>query len=297
MNIKTLKRKWTFRGIKLERFKTLYTARNYMRIIKFMERYFPEYVLSCDFAGKKLLSCPKSKVKFKFIPNLCLRKLLFSNKLDGLQKIAVELVKLLSTESGVPIEDFGLHGSIALEMHTEESDIDLVVYGSENFRSVERTFNKLVEEGVLAYNFKSKLDVIRKHRGVFMGIPFVYTAVRKFEEIKYPYISRKYKPIKPLLFKCRISDDSEAMFRPAIYKIREYQPLNENSELKKDIIPTEVASMIGLYRNVARKGEEIKVRGFLEKVVDLHFERIYYRVVVGSGLLENEYILPTSICG
>ena len=51
--------------------------------------------------------------------------------------MALDLIHLISKESNVLLSDFGVHGSIALNMHAPESDIDFVVYGTENFRLVE----------------------------------------------------------------------------------------------------------------------------------------------------------------
>ena len=56
------------------------------------------------------------------------------------------------------------------------------------------------------------------------------------------------------------------MYRPAIYKITSYKPFDDQSELDLEQIPIQVVSNIGLYRNVARCGNEIKVAGKLERV-------------------------------
>ena len=63
-----------------------------------------------------------------------------------------------------------------------------------------------------------------------------------------------------------VCDDTETMYRPAIYKISNYQPdgcTNPSCDIEK--IPIQVTSNIGCYRNVARAGQQIKVAGTLEK--------------------------------
>ncbi len=206
--------------------------------------------------------------------------------------MAVELATLLSTASGVPLEDFGVHGSIALNMHTGKSDIDLVVYGARNFRRLEKAVDKLVNEKKLKYYYSHQLDKLRKHKLKFKGKNFVYTAVRKPEEITFKYGDHKYLQVKPVAFNCTVTDDSQAMFRPAIYRITDYSPLNPTSEIPKDQKPSTVVSMIGLYRNVARKGEQTEVSGFLERVEHVKTGKVHFQVVVGSGTLEDEYIWP-----
>jgi predicted nucleotidyltransferase len=82
------------------------------------------------------------------------------------------------------------------------------------------------------------------------------------------------------------------MFRPAIYKISDYKPLNAESELPPDRIPSHVVSNIGCYRNVARVGTEIRVSGQLERVESIKTGEVSYQVVVGTATSEEEYIWP-----
>ena len=56
--------------------------------------------------------------------------------------------------------------------------------------------------------------------------------------------------------------------------------------------PKYVVSMIGAYRNVAKKGQKIEVSGMLERVENIESGKTYYQVVVGTGRMENEYIWP-----
>jgi predicted nucleotidyltransferase len=264
----------------------LYSAKNFQKLIEIFRRDFPEYINFCPLRQKELISPLKSLIKTVYVPNQCLTALFKKKRRDRLQELALGIIFLLSAKSGVPLEDFGLHGSIALNMHSAESDIDLVVYGSENFRRVEATVNKLFKEG--------KLDAARKNRGEYEGKVFVYNAVRKPEEVKVKYGDYKYTPISPISFRCRVEDDNEAMFRPAVYQICDYQPLNSAFKLDEAETPKAVVSMIGCYRNVARKGEKIEVSGVLERAEHLKTGKVKYQVVVGSGTSEEEYIWQVS---
>jgi predicted nucleotidyltransferase len=177
-------------------------------------------------------------------------------------------------------------------MHTPESDIDLAVYGAQNFRKLEKTIGKLVEEGTLNYVVNNRLDAARLYKGRYLNKIFMYNAVRKPEEVNSKYGTQRYLPVTPVRFQCTVRDDSETMFRPAIYKIENYEPAHPASMLSEDKIPKLVISMIGCYRNIAKQGGKIEVSGMLERVESVKTGEIFHQVVVGTGINENEYIWP-----
>lgn len=287
-----LEREWKIGKMKLYRAEKLYTTQNYQSLLETLRKNFPGYVYFCPFREKDIISAPLSSIKKFYVPRECVKRIGKLKRKDSLQKLALEFINLLSSESNVPIEDFGIHGSIALNMHTQQSDIDIVVYGSKNFRSLENTVQKLVKVGILSYVFNNRLDVARKYKGRFRGKIFMYNAVRKPEEVNSKYGLYKFKPLKPVSFSCTVEDDSEAMFRPALYKIKDYRPLNELSELPREKTPEAVVSMIGCYRNVAKKGDKIEVSGMLERVENVETGKTHFQVVVGTGICEEEYIWP-----
>lgn len=292
-----LSRRWKLGKNELVRPKQLYTACVFQKLLETFRRDFPDYVYFCPLRQKRLVTPLRSLIKRVYALNRCLQKLLEKKRKDRLEAMAVELATLLSTASGVSLGDFGVHGSIALNMHSSKSDIDLVVYGARNFRKLEKAVDKLVNEKRLKYHYSHQLDKFRKHKLKFKGKNFMYTAVRKPEEVTSKYGDHKYLQVMPVAFNCTVTDDSKTMFRPAVYRITDYSPLNPTSEIPKDQKPSTVVSMIGLYRNVARKGEQIEVSGFLERVEHVKTCKVHSQVVVGSGTLEDEYILPKLSCG
>ncbi|MEM2702781.1 MAG: nucleotidyltransferase domain-containing protein [Candidatus Bathyarchaeia archaeon] len=291
-NVSFLDRKWKYGEIELLRAEKLYTADNYKEFLKIFRENFPDYVYFCPFRRKEVISVPLDRIVKVFIPRECLRNIFGRADRDCLQSTALELIDLLSDTSNVPVEDFGIHGSIALDMHSSESDIDIVVYGGENFRKVEAAVKKLAGEGAIKYIFKNRLDYVRKFRGQYKGKVFMYTAVRKPEEINVKYGWYRYTPVRHVKFKCTVKDDSESMFRPAIYEVENYLPLTPESDLPREMVPERVVSMIGCYRNVARKGGEIKVSGMLERVESVLTGEVYYQAVVGTAESGEEYIWP-----
>jgi predicted nucleotidyltransferase len=283
---------WRYGNKRLFRAERLYTAQNYQAFLSSFRKNFPDYVYFCPFRRKELISAPLDKIEKVFVPRERLDYLMKLKSRDSLQNAAIDLVNLLSTESDVDIQDFGIHGSLALNMHTPRSDIDLVVYGAESFRKLEKTVERLVEAGSLRYKFSNRLDALRRYKGKYRNKIFMYNAVRKPEEITAKYGTLQYGQMNPVTFNCRIRDDAEAMFRPAIYQIEEYEPADASSTLDQGTKPRIVTSMIGCYRNVAKKGAKIRVSGMLERVQNVETGEAYHQVVVGTGTSEAERIWP-----
>lgn len=278
--------------MELCRAEKLYTSKNYQSFLDTFRDNFPDYVYFCPFREKDVISTPLNSIKRVYIPRECLSSLKKVNRKDSLQKTTLKLIQLLSEESSVPFEDFGVHGSIALNMHTPQSDIDFVVYGAQNFRKLEETIDTLVEEGGLNYVVNNRLDQARLYKGRYLNKIFMYNAVRKPEEVNSKYGTYQYSPVKHIKFQYTITDDSEAMFRPAIYKIENYQPTSSASLISKENIPKLIISMIGCYRNIAKQGSKIEVSGMLERVKNIETGEVFYQVVVGTGIDEDEYIWP-----
>lgn len=291
-HVRFLERTWKFEKLKLFRAEKLYTAQNYQTFVETFRNNFPNYVYFCPFRKKEVISTPLSSIKKVYVPRECLSSLIRIERKDSLQEMTLNLIDLLSSESNITVEDFGVHGSIALDMHTPQSDIDLVVYGVQNFRKLEKAIDKLVKAGTLSYVFTNRLDAARRCKGRYSNKIFMYNAVRKPEEVNSKYGTYKYSPLFHAKFHCTVKDDSEAMFRPSIYKIENYKADNTSSTLSEDRIPKLVVSMIGCYRNVAKKGDKLVVSGMLERVENIETGEVFHQAVVGTAANEDEYIWP-----
>lgn len=296
-NVQMLTRTWKFDTnpltAKLFRAEKLYTAKNYQTFIEAFRKNFPNYLFFDETRGKELITAPLERIEQVFVPKDRLVWLQNLPNPDGLQKTALELVKLVSEESGVGFEDLGMHGSIALDMHSQESDMDFVVYGIQNFRRVEEAIQRLVNQAKLTYIAGNRIEAARKFVGKYQGKIWMYNATRKPQEVKTQFGDYTYAPLEPVRFTATICDDTETMYRPATYRITNYQPQDAQSEIPLEQIPTQVVSNIGCYRNVARAGQQIKVAGKLEKVQSTRDDKAFYQVVVGTATSEEEYIWPT----
>ena len=292
-NVEMLERTWRFGKNQLFRAEKLYTAKNYQTFIEAFRKNFPDYLYFCPFRNKELITAPLDRIEQVFVPKDRLVWLQNLSKRDILQQMALDLIYLISKESDVSLCDLGIHGSIALNMHAPESDIDFVVYGTENFRMVEDAISRFVNAGKLTYIVGNRIEAARKFQGRYMGKIFMYNATKNCPQIREKYGAYRYIPLDPVRFKATVSDDTETMYRPSTYKITSYKPEDDQSEIDLDKVPIQVVSNIGLYRNVARCGKEIKVAGKLERVESTSSNEVFYQVVVGTATSEEEYIWPT----
>lgn len=291
-NVGFLRRTWDYDKTTLFRAEKLYTPRNYQDFLRVFGSHFPDYIYSCPFRKKEVIAVPKQFIKRVYVPRDCLTSLAQLQSKDDLQRDTLEFISLVSDESGIPMADFGIHGSVALGMHTKESDIDIVVYGAGNFRILEQAIDRLVSAQKLRYQSSNSLDRVRHFKGRFKTRVFMYNAIRKMDEIETECGAFSYTVVRPVQFACKVVDDSQSMFRPAIYGIGNVEEEAMATDLPRDMIPQTVVSMIGCYRNVARKGDRIRVAGMLERVEDAKTGKFHHQVVVGSGVNEEERICP-----
>ena len=283
--------KWQFLGREYVRPKLLYSPENFKSIEVSFKSQFPDYLYFSKNMGKSVFVVPYNKIQKVYIPKNGLKSLIKIENKDSLQSKAIKLINFLSNCSKIPLSDFGIHGSLLTSMHSEISDIDIAIYGADNFHILRKTVEELENEKRLKYLYEIHTDKLRKNKGIFENKKFVFNAIRKISEIRNTYNTFEYKIIKSIQFQCKIIDNSQAIFRPAIYKIKNFQPFNTHSKLNSNIRPCEVVSMIGEYRDVIQKDQLAKVSGMLEMVKNRKNNKIYYRVVVGSGTGE-EFILP-----
>lgn len=282
---------WNLGELEFVRPQQLYTPKNFKEIQRVFKNRYPSYLYRDPYIGKTVFVVPHSLIEQIFVPEVQLQKLLEKSDPDTLEQEAIDLIQMLSTSSEVPISEFGLHGSLSTGMHTESSDIDIAIYGSQNFLKVKKTVFNLFKEKKIEYLSELESDQYRMNKCLHKERKFVFNTIRKKEELRRDYGRFKFFPIRPLHFFCDIVKSTEAMFRPAIYFIEEYFPADDDSLLVQTHWPSQVVSMIGEFRDIAKKGDEVEVQGMLERVEEVDGTETYYRVVIGSGK-GKEFIWP-----
>jgi len=304
--------KWGRGNKRLRRALPNYTMHDLLETFKFLEKHHPEYLYYSPVTGIKMSAVPLDRISVHFKPEEKLFQLMQIEKPDDLQRKVIDLVNLISDESGIQPGFFGVTGSILLDIHQSFSDIDLTVYGARASRSVKETLKQIYSDQnsqihrfdkerirewclnkarmyPLTYEEAMRIFERRWNRGLFGETPFSIHPVKLEEEIDEKYGDRIFKPRGLIKIEAIVSDSSEADFLPAVYKVEDVKVIE--GQKVRDI--SEVISYEGLYGSLAEEGERILCYGKLEEVIDMRIGQQYHRVLVGSKEAKgSDYVKP-----
>ena len=267
---------------------------------RFLESNFPLYLIRDPTFDETLCEVPVCEVKKHYDPVERLRQLRSSKKLNRLESQALRMTELLKEATNIPWNAIGVSGSILAGLHTENSDIDPIVYGSHDCLKVHSVLKSLLndEHGPLKpytredlktlFDFRSKdtassfSDFVRTEsrkvmQGKFMGTDYFMRFVKDWNEVDETYGDVRYKNVGYARIKAAIIDDSEAIFTPCEYKIGDVRVV-EGTEFPV----SKIVSFRGRFCEHAQKGEKIVAQGKVEHVKDRTHHYEHYRILLGN---------------
>lgn len=279
----------------------------YRKVYPLHERYellqkrFPQYLVYDQVFNENLCEIPTKAVKKHYKPVDRLREIRYSMKLDKIEKKALQFTNLLKETAGISWRKIGISGSILTRLHTKDSDIDPIIYGSENCRKIYwalKTLLKNNESLVKPYNledlkklfdFRSRdtvtsfEDFVRTEyrkvlQGKFMGSDYFIRFVKDWSEITEKYGMVRYSNEGYAKIKAKIKDDSEAIFTPCTYKI-------ENAKILEGTFTSipieEIVSFRGRFCEQAKTGETVVAQGKVERMQSEE-GRMHFRLLLGN---------------
>lgn len=282
--------------VRFHRVLARYDAASVADTFSILERY-SKYLFYSEVYGVTFSAVPRSEIVEKYYPEVKVASLLVKGELDQLQSKAVSLIQLLSGESGVPVERFGVTGSILIDIHNPSfSDIDLTVYGKENALEVKDALLDLRGGAIKPFMGNAAEEWIRKKEGVFQlsrrqaqkilerkwnigfyeGTRFSIHPVRDDTEIERVYGERVYRSLGFCTIEATVASCDDALFLPCRYEVEDVVFL----EGKPVEGVREVVSYEGLFCDIVEEGERIMAHGKLERGEGKGRE--HYRVLVGS---------------
>lgn len=280
-----------------------YSKVNSKQAYDFLSDY-PEYLFASN-KYLKMMGVPHYKVEQILRPEERLMEIRNSDNNNELLKKVVKLSDIFKEYGNISYSKMGVSGSILPGLYDiSVSDIDFVIYGLKNHKKAMDTFGEIkdksdlksisdkywmrlykkrIVDSSLSFDEFQWYEKRKNNRGVIDGTLFDILATRDWSEIKGKYGEEKYENLGNALIECKVSDALGAFDNPAVYKVENIKILEGQ---KVNI--SEVASYTHTYSGQAKDGEEIIVKGKLEK---FNGPNARYRVVVGTTREAiNEYI-------
>lgn len=293
--------RWGKGGTRFRRVLPYYTTPLLRETFQLLEKDYPKYLFDSSVLGIRMSAVPLPSIKTHYTPTEKLGQMFKLVKLDPLQSRLLDLVNLLSDESGIPTSFFGVTGSILIDIHQPKfSDMDITISGSENSGRLKETLLSLYAPPkspisrlkgraleswckMMAKLYPVSMKMARKiyerkwNVGVYRGTDFSIHTIKSDEEIVEKYGDRIFTSGGIVKVRAVVSDVAESPFLPATYQVK--QALVKG-KMAADL--REVTTYESLYGGIVEIGEEIIVRGKLESVKDKRKRENYHRVLVGT---------------
>jgi len=268
---------------------------------KYLQENYPELVVFDSVFGETICEVPVSDVAEHYKPEEKLWALRSAGDLSVLESKALQLAETLKKEVNVPWSSIGISGSIMAGLTTEKSDIDPLVYGSENCRKAYAALQKLLKDGSLGFkpyteselmelfDFRSKdtqmafedfvaVEDRKAFQGKFLGTDYFVRFVKDWRELGEHYGDVYYKNSGYAKITAKIADNSDSLFTPCTYRLQEVQVV-EGPKLQP---VTEIVSFRGRFCLQAEDSEFVEAQGKVELVTDNKTGNVHYRLILGN---------------
>jgi predicted nucleotidyltransferase len=281
---------------------------SYNKIYSFSDRFallkenYPQYLLHDPVFDEDMCEVPTDHLKRRYDPIVKLKELRSNENIDPLENKALKFAVLLKEKSKISWSAIGISGSILVGLHNANSDIDLIIYGSENCTKVNLALKeKMIDcDSVVRsydsqdlrelFDFRSKdnaasfADFVRTEsrkafQGKFMDTDYFIRFVKDWNEIDEKYGDIQYKNLGRTRIKANVIDDSESIFTPCKYSITNVTLVDG---YKSEMI-SEIASFRGRFCEQAKTGEKVVAQGKVEKVTDLRTNHTHFRLLIGNS--------------
>jgi len=274
---------------------------------KLLQRRFPQYLVYDQVSNEWLCEVPIEAVKSHYDPVDHLQKLRQKRQPTQLETAALHFAELLKTNADVSWNALGVSGSLLAGLYTPKSDIDLIVYESQNCYRVYDSLKTLTndkdspvksystEELRRLFDFRSKdtsmqfEDFVRTEsrkvlQGKFNGRDYYIRCVKDWNEIDEQYGMVHFRPVGYTKIKARVTDESQMVFTPCHYKIDNVE-IVEGPKVES---VREIVSFRGRFCEQARNGEYVMAQGKIERVHG-EGEQEFYRVLLGNKV--SDYMI------
>lgn len=295
-------------------------GKKYKKIYDLKERYsflrekFPQYLFFSEELDIEVQGVRNKDIKTIYSPREFFKNLYQNDELTKVKFYSKELCELFIDEGLVPSYSIGISGSEMVGLSKEDSDIDIVIYGTKIGLDFQTQLEQILEESkdCRAYTLEEfskhydwraggsnvpfedflKSEKRKLHQGKYRGIDFFIRYIKSPEDWGTSYYDYMYKDCGRIKIEANIIDSTDSIFTPCTYKIKVNKMLG-NSVNPKDIRSEnirEINSFRGRFCEHAQKGERVLVEGKLERV-SFKGKEEYFRILLGDQALDKMILL------
>ncbi len=212
----------------------------------YLQKKTPWLLVGDPVFGEKLCEVPIEAIKKHYDPVKKLQALRSARKQQPLERKAVMLAEELKEAANIPWSGIGISGSIMAGLFTLQSDIDPLVYGVENSRKAYAALQDLLktqnsrfkaysrEELKTLFEFRSKdtamsfedferVESRKAFQGKYDGTDYFVRFVKDWKDTEERYGDFVYENAGYAKITATVTDDSEALFTPCVYKLEKSQ--------------------------------------------------------------------------
>ncbi|KXA96993.1 hypothetical protein AKJ38_02190 [candidate division MSBL1 archaeon SCGC-AAA259I14] len=286
---------------KNRRFKKIYPLD---KRYKYLKKNFPKYIFYSKKIRKKIQAVPLEDIKKIYRPQEKLEEIREKKNLTSIEEKVLNFSNKIVQISGIDPHQIGVSGSILVDLHKSDSDIDLVGYGEEAGWKIHSAIKKMrdkdtdiqpydEENGLRIAKFRwertelpleilAKIEMEKVLHGMVYGKDFFIRLVKDWPDIDSSYNDFEYSPKGVAKIEGLVSDDSDSIFTPNRYVLEESQTLDGNHGKVENI-----TSYRGRFSEQAVQGDKILAYGRIEEVTCRN--RKFNRMLLGKP---EEYLLP-----
>lgn len=276
--------------------------------LKFVQERFPEYQIDFQPLRRKLVGLKENHIKEMRTPQQKLEALLVQKEKDPLVTTAKFVIDLVTDHSRLTSKDFGCFGSLLHDFyHINYSDIDLTCHGKKELDELRRTLFDLYKRD--DFPLRNEFDFWTTEISESKHWRFKNYSIKEYPHyelrkaiyavVETPHLDRKVKiefePIKKdaeihdeyddlqgienlgwIEATAEILDDTEGFYLQSIYPIR---ILNIEQGPKVEI--DRICNFLEEFRGIVQVGEEVLVKGYLEKVTTK--SNTFYQITLSYG--------------
>jgi predicted nucleotidyltransferase len=280
----------------------------------FLKENYPKYLFFSEELDLELQGVKNEDIKKIYTPRDHFNDLQKKGCTCKIEECSRSLCELFINEGNVTEGSIGITGSSMVGLNKDESDIDLIIYGTQTSLEFQDELEKIfnVSNKCRMYNleeYKShyewrvggstipfedfmKSEKRKLHQGKFHDIDFFIRYIKSPEDWKGSYYDYKYVNHGRIKVKAKVLNSSDSIFTPCTYEINAIEPIEYDKKFKdvklKEVL--EISSFRGRFCEQARNGETVLVEGKLEKV-SFKDEFEYYRILLNDQMTDKMIVI------